>query len=83
MTSISAPPPAPQGARSRISPLATRVTPRAVAEWEAHLGAPTAAGRPRPVHYSGAAGTQAYGHSIEVRVPEPEGGFKRSVQRVL
>ncbi|NLG47222.1 helix-turn-helix domain-containing protein [Gordonia sp. (in: high G+C Gram-positive bacteria)] len=65
-------------ARPQIPPvsgrpaLATRLTPRAVAEWEARLGVANAPTRTRPVRFTGTAGSATYSPTVDVRVADPD-----------
>ncbi|AUH67823.1 MULTISPECIES: helix-turn-helix domain-containing protein [Gordonia] len=59
----------PQAARPG---LATRLTPRTVAEWEARLGVGSVPTRPRPDRFTGHSGTTAYSPTVDVRIAEPE-----------
>ncbi|MGB6244134.1 helix-turn-helix domain-containing protein [Gordonia sp. (in: high G+C Gram-positive bacteria)] len=52
--------------------LATRLTPRTVAEWEARLGVGNASPRPRADRFTGSAGTVTYSPTVDVRIAEPE-----------
>lgn len=61
-----------QAAAARRPVLATRLTPRAVAEWEARLGVTNAPTRTRPRRFTGPSGSLAYSPTVDVHVPEPE-----------
>ena len=62
----------PRAAGARRPALATRLTPRAVAEWEARLGVASAPTRARPRRFTGASGSIAYSPTVDVRVADPE-----------
>lgn len=62
----------PRVAAPRRPALATRLTPRAVAEWEARLGVAGAAARTRPRRFTGVSGSVAYSPTVDVRVADLE-----------
>ncbi|MBM7368068.1 helix-turn-helix domain-containing protein [Gordonia hydrophobica] len=57
---------------ARRPALATRLSPRAVAEWEARLGVANSPTRTRPKRFTGQAGSVAYTPKLDVHVAEPE-----------